>query len=173
MRVIGETKTAFITDDGVVRQPRMPKQNARQRASGAGVRSPGTHGFQVTTIFDRERGRVDVVAYRASRGQGSRTTEQPAAISGGWLPREVVKACNERANPSTGRSPVARRRQRRNRRAKDRRAAAAHAAGLLNGALVRAHEEERAREARINAAAQREWQLAFQEMAARLGNAVR
>ncbi len=176
MKIIGETKTAFITNEGVLRQPRMPKQNARIRAAGSGVRSPGTHGFLKVTIFDRERGTVNPAEYRAVKGQAARTTEQPAQFCGGRTSPKVaalVNECNERAAGKSKRSPTARKRQRRNRRAKERRAAQAMAAGELNAALRISHEEERAREARINAAAQREWQLAFEEMKARISGDVR
>jgi hypothetical protein len=174
--VIGQTKTAFITDEGVLRQPRMPKQNAKLRATGAGVRSPGTHGFLRTTVFDRERGTVNPVDYRATKSQRAAPNPVPAQYAGGRTSPKVaalVNECNERAAGSSKRSPTARKRQRRNRRAKERRAAVAAATHALQCALRQAHREERVRENRINAAAQREWQLAFEEMAAQLGNAVR
>jgi hypothetical protein len=175
--IIGETRTAYITtNNGVLRQPRMPKMNIRLRALLGGVRGH-SHGFE----RDRVGGnRIPAVGLeRRVIGLGHRVTqpEQGIEMVGTRRPKgwKAMVAANKPAKPAD---------QRPGKAAKVAAAARREAAeqrDLLtkqfNNAL-RSAAAEVGREAteegrRIAALQQISLQQAFEEMAARLGNAVR
>ncbi len=174
--IIGCTRTAYITNNnGVLRQPRMPKMNIRLRAQSGGVRGH-SHGFE----RDRVGGnRIPAVGLeRRVIGLGNRVT-QPEGIKldgtrrpKGW--KEMV-AANKPAKPADLRPGKAAKVA----AAAKREAAEARAliAKQFNNAL-RSAAAEAQRQAteegrRIAALQQISLQQAFEEMAARLGNAVR
>lgn len=166
--IIGETRTAYITANGVLRQPRMPKQNIRLRAQSGGVRGH-SHGFE----RDRVGGnRIPAVGLeRRAIGLGHRVAqpEQGIKLDGTRRPKgwKQMLAGNKPAKPAD---------QRPGKAAKVAAAAKRKAAGQrellarqFNNALRSAAAEGR----RIATLQQISLQQAFDQMAARLGNAVR
>ncbi len=174
--IIGEVRTAYITNNGVLRQPRMPKMNIRLRAEGQGVRGHG-HGFE----RDRVGGnRIPAVGLeRRAIGLGHRVTqpEQGIRLDGTRRPKgwKAMVAANRPAKPAD---------QRPGKAAKMAAAAKREAAGqrellakqfnnALRSAAAEAQREATAEGRRIATLQQISLQQAFDQMAARLGNAVR
>lgn len=175
-RIIGETRTARITDCGVLRQPRMPKMNIRLRAAGRGV--PGnSHGFE----RDRVGGnRIPAVGLeRRAIGLGHRVTqpEQGIRLYGTRRPKgwKAMVAANKPAKPADQRpgkaAKVAAAAKRK--AAEERELLARQLNNALRSAAAEAQRQATEEGRRIAGLQQISLQQAFDTMAKRLGNAVR
>lgn len=172
--VVGRGRGFVVTDDhsGGLALQRQPVGAIRQDAYGRGVRS-NRHGFQ------RDRVGGNRIPRCPTYGQHGKPAEP--AIPANQLPgktsraaAKAVAAANAAYTASLrGRNPKTKARQRKARRDRAKRARHDAAVNEINRAIRSADMACKREDARIQAAAQREWQLAFEEAAARINNGVR
>ena len=175
--IIGEVRTAYITTNhGVLRQPRMPKMNIRLRAQSGGVRGH-SHGFQ----RDRVGGnRIPAVGLeRRVIGLGHRVTqpEQGIRLEGtrrpkGWkamvAANKPAKAADLRPGKAAKVAAAAKREA-----VEQRELLAKQFNNALRSAAAEAQRQMTEEGRRVATLQQISLQQAFDQMAARLGNAVR
>ena len=175
--VVGETRTAYITTNhGVLRQPRMPKMNIRLRAEGQGVRGHG-HGFE----RDRVGGnRIPAVGLeRRAIGLGHRVTQPETGIRlygtrrpKGW--KKMLAANRPAKSPDLRPGKAAKVAAAAKREAAEQLALLARQLNnALRSAAAEAQREATEEGRRIAGLQQISLQQAFNQMAERLGNAVR
>lgn len=172
--VVAKGRGYVVADNhsGGLTLERQPVGAIRQDVYGRGVRS-NRYGFQ------RDRVGGNRIPRCPTYGQHGKPAEPvvPANRLPGRTSRAAAKAVAA-ANAAyaaslRGTNSRAKARQRKARRDRAKRARHNAAAEALNRAIISADMHCQREDARIQAAAQREWQLAFAETAARLNNGVR
>ena len=179
MAIVARGRGWVATDDqsGGLSFPRHPVGAIRTDAYGKGVRS-NRYGF----LRDQVGG--NRIPRCPTYGQHGKPAEP--AIPSNRLPGRTSKAARKAVAAANAAAPmigqrggkttvarIAKGRQRKARRERAKRARREAAAEALNRAIRSADMECKRADARIQAAAQREWELAFEETAARLNNGVR
>jgi hypothetical protein len=179
MAIVARGRGWVSTDDGSggLAFPRHPVGAIRADAYGKGVRS-NRYGF----LRDQVGGnRIPHCPTYGQHGKPAEPTIPANHLTGRTsnAARKAVAAANEAA-PMIGQrggkttvARIAKGRQRKARRERAKRARHDAAIEQINSAIRSADMHCKREDARIQAAAQREWQLALGETAARLNNGVR
>ena len=174
--IIGETRTAYITNNGVLRQPRMPKMNIRLRAQSGGVRGH-SHGFERDRVGGNRIPEVGLERRAIGLGHRVAQPEQGIRLDGARRPKGWKRILAENrpvkpADPRPGKAAkVAAAAKRKD--TEQRELLAKQFNKALRSAAAEAQREATAEGRRIATLQQISLQQAFDQMAARLGNAVR
>ncbi len=179
MAIVARGRGWVSTDDqsGGLAFPRHPVGAIRGDAYGRGVRS-NRYGFQRDSVGGN---RIPRCPTYGQHGKPAEPTIPANQLLGrtSKAARKAVAAANEAA-PMIGQrggkttvARIAKGRQRKARRERAKQARQRDAIEAINHAIRSADMACKREDARIQAAAQREWQLALNETAARLNNGVR
>lgn len=178
MAIVARGRGWVATDDhsGGLSFPRQPAGAIRQDVYGKGTRS-NRYGFLRDQVGGNRIPRCPTYGQHPQAAEAEVPANQLPGRTSKAAAKAVATANTAAAGigsgvrTATARAAKARQRKARRNRAKRARHDAAVAA--VNSAIRSADMACKREEARIQAAAQREWQMAFSECAARLNNGVR